>query len=99
MSNLSSFGLFTKMCIYKIFVPVKLADSKDHSRLAEDRDVSVLWLIECQGEAPARQAFSRPERFNVISEIDHSLGHWVSILQNRAERGSGNRPQIAGQKW
>ena len=42
MNNLSSFGLFTKMHIYEIFVPVKLTDSKDHSRLAGDRDVSVL---------------------------------------------------------
>ena len=53
---------------------------------------------KCQGEAPARQAFSHPYVFN-ISEVDHSLGHQVSILENCAERGSGHRPHIAGQRW
>lgn len=43
MTNLNSFRLFTEMYVYKILVPlVKLADSRDGSQLAGDREVSAL---------------------------------------------------------
>lgn len=51
-----------------------------------------------QGEALARQAFgsSRPNVFDIISEIDHSLCHLVLFSDRYVERGIGKRAPDRG---
>lgn len=41
--------------------------------------------------SPFQAGFSHPDGFDMISEIDHSLGHWVSILESCVERGIGEQ--------